>query len=183
MWQRVWDEQGRRFQLLAVAQDAYGADPVRRILKERPVSFPVLIDQASTLGEALGFRVVPSGFFVDADGCVRYRHLDDFDVADPRVAWNLDRFLAGRRTESPAAGAAMKTDALELFAGGVSLHSAGRRQEAIQLWRSALELDQDNFIIRSQIWVAEHPERFYPTVDREWQERQLLKEGYDKPLP
>jgi len=143
----------------------------------------VLIDRASTLGEALGFRVVPSGFFVDADGHVRYRHLDDFDVADPRVAWNLERFLAGEPTESPASGAAMNAGALERFARGVSLHSAGRRHEAIQLWRSALELDPDNFIIRSQIWVAEHPERFYPAVDREWQELQLVKEGYDKPLP
>jgi len=147
------------------------------------VLFPVLIDAASTLGEALGFRVVPSGFFVDAEGHLVYRHLDDFDVADPRVAWNLDRFLAGQPTESPAPNATIETEALELFAGGVSLHSAGRRDEAIRLWRSALELDPDNFIIRSQIWVAEHPDRFYPTVDREWQELQLLKEGYDKPLP
>ena len=114
---------------------------------------------------------------------MRYRHLDDFDVADPRVAWNLERFLAGEPTESPASGAAMNAGALERFARGVSLHSAGRRHEAIQLWRSALELDPDNFIIRSQIWVAEHPERFYPAVDREWQELQLVKEGYDKPLP
>ena len=147
------------------------------------VSFPVLIDSVSTLGEALGFRVVPSGFFVDADGLVRYRHLDDFGVADPRVRWNLDRFRADEPTESPDSGVVMKTEALELFAAGVSLHSAGRPDEAIRRWRSALELDPDNFIIRSQIWVAEHPERFYPTVDREWQELQLLKEGYDKPLP
>jgi hypothetical protein len=38
-------------------------------------------------------------------------------------------------------------------------------------------------VIRSQIWVAEHPKRFYPVVDRNWQEPRLLEEGYDKPLP
>jgi hypothetical protein len=31
--------------------------------------------------------------------------------------------------------------------------------------------------------VLEHPEHFYPLVDRAWQELQLLREGYDKPLP
>lgn len=37
--------------------------------------------------------------------------------------------------------------------------------------------------VRSQIRAVEHPERFYPAVDRDWQQLQLLKEGYDKPLP
>ena len=35
----------------------------------------------------------------------------------------------------------------------------------------------------AQIWALEHPDRFWPVVDREWQERQLLLEGYDGPLP
>jgi tetratricopeptide (TPR) repeat protein len=65
----------------------------------------------------------------------------------------------------------------------VSLFDQGRRDEALAAWMEALDLDPDNFIIRSQIWAVEHPERFYPVVDREWQELQLLKEGYDKPLP
>ena len=183
MWQRAWDERSRSFQLLAVAQDAQGEERVRQIVEERQVSFPVLVDRASTLGATLGFRIVPSGFFVDADALVRYRRLDDFDVADPRVAWNLGRFLAGEPTESPDDEARMTPEALELFARGVGRHAAGRTDDAIELWRAALDLDPDNFVIRSQIWVAEHPERFYPTVDREWQELQLLKEGYDKPLP
>jgi hypothetical protein len=54
---------------------------------------------------------------------------------------------------------------------------------ALATWREALSADPDNFLVRSQIWVAEHPERFYPAVDRAWQELQLVKEGYDKPLP
>jgi hypothetical protein len=54
---------------------------------------------------------------------------------------------------------------------------------ALEMWRRALALDPDNFLIRSQIWAAEKPERFWPVVDREWQQAQLLREGYDKPLP
>lgn len=183
MWQRYWEERERSLLILAVAQDVQGEERVRPTVEERKVTFPVLIDRASLLGRELGFRVVPSGFFVDAEGTLRYRHVDDFDIGDPRVRWNLERFLAGEETEPPRAEERMDPAALELFAEGAELHSAGRAEEAVALWRSALDLDPDNFVIRSQIWAVEHPEHFYPAVDREWQEQQLLKEGYDKPLP
>ena len=169
--------------MLAVAQDAAGEERVRPVVEEHQVTFPVLIDRESELGRKLGFRIVPSGFFVDAAGVIRYRRTSDFDIADPRVRWNLERFLAGEETEGADANERMEPRALELFAEGVGLYARDRRDEALALWREALLLDPDNFLIRSQIWVLEHPERFYPAVDREWQELQLLKEGYDKPLP
>jgi tetratricopeptide (TPR) repeat protein len=169
--------------MLAVAQDAQGEERVRPVVEERGVEFPVLMDSGSALAAAIGFGIVPSGVFVDDAGVVRYKHLDDFDIGDPRVRWNLERFLDGEPTESPADGAPMARAALELFARGAALYAAGEAEEALALWREALGLDADNFVIRSQIWVAEHPERFYPVVDRDWQELQLLKEGYDKPLP
>jgi hypothetical protein len=169
--------------MLAVAQDAQGEQRVRPVVRERGVGFPVLIDRTSALGAALGFGVVPSGAFVDDSATVRYKHLDDFDIGDPRVRWNLERFLGGEPVESPADGSRMAPTALALFARGAALYADGRGDEALSLWRDALAHDPDNFVIRSQIWVAEHPERFYPAVDREWQELQLLKEGYDKPLP
>ena len=169
--------------MIGVAQDAGGADRVRPIVEERGVEFPVLVDRESVLGRELGFRIVPSGFFADADGIVRYRHVDDFDVGDPRVRWNLDRFLAGEDTEPPGNEGRLEPRALELFARGVGLYDAGDIDGAVAKWREALVLDPDNFLVRSQIWVVEHPERFYPAVDRDWQELQLVKEGYDKPLP
>jgi hypothetical protein len=169
--------------MLGVAQDAQGGTRLRPVVRERGIQFPVLVDVGSALGAALGFGIVPSGAFVDAAGIVRYKHLDDFDIGDPRVRWNLERFLAGEATESPTGGGSMAPEALELFARGAGRCSAGETEEALSLWRQALELDPDNFVIRSQIWVAERPDRFYPVVDREWQELQLLKEGYDKPLP
>jgi hypothetical protein len=147
------------------------------------VAFPVLVDRESEFGRKLGFRVVPSGFFVDRDGLIRYRHTNDFDIADPRVRWNLERFLAREETEPADARDSMDPKALELFAEGVGCYTRGSSDEAVAHWREALQLDPDNFLIRSQIWVLEHPERFYPAVDREWQELQLVKEGYDKPLP
>ena len=183
MWQRYWDDRGREFLMLAVAQDVEGGVRVRPVVRERGVEFPVLIDRTSALGKALGFGIVPTGFFVDADGAIRYRHTNDFDVSDPRVRRNLEHFLAGEEVEQLDDEERMSPEALDLFAEGVALHLRERKEEAVALWRRALELDPDNFVIRSQIWVAVHPERFYPAVDREWQELQLAKEGYDKPLP
>lgn len=169
--------------MIGVAQDAAGEERVRPVVEERAIEFPVLVDRESALGRKLGFRIVPSGFFVDAGGVVRYRRVNDFDVADPRVRWNLDRFLAGEEPEVLGEEERMEPRALELFARGVALADAGDAAGALATWREALALDPDNFLVRSQIWVAEHPERFYPAVDREWQELQLVKEGYDKPLP
>ena len=169
--------------MLAVAQDAAGEERVRPVVEEHQVTFPVLIDRESELGRKLGFRIVPSGFFVDAAGIIRYRRTSDFDIADPRVRFNLERFLAGEETEPDDADGGMDPRALELFAEGVGCYARDRPAEALAQWREALLLDPDNFLIRSQIWVLEHPDRFYPAVDREWQELQLLQEGYDKPLP
>ena len=169
--------------MLAVAQDAQGEERVRPVVEQSGVTFPVLVDRTSLLAQRLGFRIVPAGFFVDGEGILRHRDANDFDVGDPRVRWNLERFLAGEPTEPPDEDDGMRPQTLELFAQGVGLYSAGRVPEAVAAWREALALDPDNFVIRSQIWAVEHPERFYPAVDRGWQELQLVKEGYDKPLP
>jgi hypothetical protein len=169
--------------MLAAAQDAAGATRVRPLVEKHGITFPVLLDPESALARGLGFRRVPSGFFVDEAGVLRYRHVGDFDVADPRVRWNLERFVSGEKTEPPAEDERMEPAALDLFAGGVALYAAGDAEGALAAWRKALAVDPDNFIVRSQIWALEHPERFYPAVDRAWQERRLLVEGYDKPLP
>lgn len=169
--------------MVAVAQDVQGEEKVRPVVEERGVRFPVLIDRGSKLGRLLRFRIVPSGGFVDESGMVRYRHVDDFDIGDPRVRVNLENFLAGRPVELVDQDEKMSSQALVLFAKGATLFAEGFRDDALALWRRALDLDPDNFVIRSQIWAVENPEHFYPVVDREWQSVQLLKEGYDKPLP
>ena len=179
MLQRIWDERGRSFQLVAVAQEAPGGRYLAPLVADQQISFPILLDRSSTLGAALRFRMVPSGFFIDEDVTVRYRHVDDFDIADPRVRWNLERFLNHEPLESPGEAEYTNAEAMELFARGVSRYAEDQASEALGLWRRALDLDPDNFLIRSQIWVAEHPERFYPQVDLDWQYLQLEREGYE----
>jgi hypothetical protein len=169
--------------MLGVAQDVRGEETVRPVAMRNGVTFPVLLDRDSTFARLLGFRIVPTGFFVDADGTLRYRHHDDFDIVDARVRQNLERFLAGEPVAPVDGEPSMPPGALELFAEGVAMFADGRRSDAVATWRWALEIDPDNFVIRSQIWAVEHPERFYPVVDRAWQEQQLRKEGYVGPLP
>lgn len=169
--------------MLGIAQDVRGSDTVAPVAQASGATFPILLDRTSQLGQLFGFRIVPTGVFVDAGGIVRYRHNNDFDIADPRDRQNLERFLAGTPIEPIDEAELMVPAALELFAHGVELFDRDERTEAVASWRRALDLDPDNFVIRSQIWTVEHPEHFYPVVDRNWQEQQLLKEGYDKPLP
>jgi tetratricopeptide (TPR) repeat protein len=64
------------------------------------------------------------------------------------------------------------------FGLGSALFQQERTTEALASWRAALALDPANFTVRKQIWMIEHPERFYPTIDFQWQAEQLEREGY-----
>jgi hypothetical protein len=172
--------------MIGVAQDAQGAARVKPIVAAARTTFPVLIDRASTIAGFFGFQITPSGVFLDADSKVAYVHgsaTNQFDVADPRVRLNLDRHLAGGTPQPLDDDGRLASSALDVFAEGTALFAAGDTTRALETWRRALALDPDNFLIRSQIWAAENPDRFWPAVDRDWQEAQLIREGYDKPLP
>ncbi|MGN6168485.1 MAG: hypothetical protein ACTHQQ_09995 [Solirubrobacteraceae bacterium] len=168
--------------MLGVAQEAQGPERVRRLVLEQGIQFPVLVDRESLLARELGFRTVPSGFFIER-GTVLYANTGNFEIGDRGVRRNLANFLDDQPLQDVAMSAPVDDAALALFASGVDAYDAGDVAGALRAWRLALDRDPDNFLIRSQIWVAEHPEHFYPSVDRAWQERQLIEEGYDKPLP
>lgn len=70
------------------------------------------------------------------------------------------------------------TDWSPRFGLGTALYQQGRTAEALATWREALALDPPNFTVRKQIWMVEHPEKFYPTIDFDWQKEQLEKEGF-----
>ncbi len=63
------------------------------------------------------------------------------------------------------------------FQLGLTLLEVGKKTEAIAEWRKALALDPKNWIIHKQIWVVEHPDKFYDgNVDYGWQKAQLEAE-------
>jgi tetratricopeptide (TPR) repeat protein len=183
-WQRFAEtHRNGRFELIAVAIDHQGAEAARPFVEKAGATYPVLVDAEGALSAAFGFKVVPNGLLLDEDGVVRYARYGGFDVANPDDVATVERFIAG---DDPGPSPAMKTPytlgALERelvvtkLRLGHALDELGRRDEAIAAWREALRLDPENLTIRKQIWSAEHPEKFHPVIDWDWQRRQLREE-------
>jgi tetratricopeptide (TPR) repeat protein len=131
----------------------------------------------------LGFKVVPNGVLVDEEGIVRWAKYGGFAIENAADLAVVARFLAGLDPgPSPTVDDAYTLGPLEreLVATKVRLGrvllEAGRREEAVAAWREALRLDPGNFTIRKQIWSVEHPEKFYPTINFDWQSVQLAAE-------
>ena len=145
----------------------------------------VMEGSSNVLGEALGYKVIPNGIFLDEHGTVRFTKFGGFSVDRPEDVAAVERLLAGAAgppdgaaaaaAEAPAraAGASDRVTALE---HGLGLLHQGDRAGAVAAWRRALAADPDNYVIRKQIWAVEHPDRFYPAIDWAWQKEQLARE-------
>lgn len=168
-----------------MAVEVQGAEAARPWLERAGATFPTVVDSANVLGEALGYKVIPNGILVDASGTVRFQKFGGFSVANAADVEAVERLLA----ESAAHGAAASGTAAALartapHAGqrvtalerGLELLRSGDPEGALAAWREALAADPDNYVIRKQVWVVEHPERFYPTIDWAWQKEQLARE-------
>ncbi|MCY4107555.1 MAG: hypothetical protein OXG11_00825 [Chloroflexi bacterium] len=100
-----------------------------------------------------------------------------FSVDDESDRDAVDVFARGGAPEMEASGRLDGVpDAIESFAGGVSAYAEGEMQTAIHRWREALAEDPANYLIRKQIWAVQHPERFYPKIDWDWQMEVLAEE-------
>jgi len=126
---------------------------------------------------------VPNGLLVDEDGVVRYAKYGGFDVANPEDVATVERFLAGGDPgPSPEAAVPDSLDPRDrdlvetTMRLGRALAELGRREEAIATWREALRRDPKNLTIRKQIWAVEHPEKFHPAIDWDWQRDRLRTE-------
>ncbi len=102
---------------------------------------------------------------------------------DPALQYALGETLLqqGRAREAERAlRRAVELDPLDwsaAFALGVALNEQQRPAEALTWWEQALARDPANYTVRKQIWMVRHPEKFYPTIDFDWQTEQLVKEG------
>ena len=166
-----------------MAVEHTGPEAARSFVEAAGVTFPTIIDEQGTLSRLFEFKVVPNGVLLDEEGIIRWTKFGGFSIDNPDDVAAVERFLAGGEPElSPAQDAPYALGPLErelvatkLQLGRVLL-DAGRTAEATAAWRDALRLDPENFTIRKQIWVAEHPEKFFPTIDFAWQQEQLAAE-------
>ena len=62
------------------------------------------------------------------------------------------------------------------FGRGTALARLGRGEEAVAAWKRALALDPANFVVRKQIWAHRNPDRFWPTIDFDWQQAEMARE-------
>lgn len=159
------------------------AGGAQRYVEEANATFATLIDAHGATSRAFDFKVVPNGVLVDASGIIRYLKIGGFSIDNRQDVAAVERFIAdGEPGPSPAYEARYELDPLtrELVETklrlGHALVALGQPSEAVAEWQSALHRDPDNFVIRKQIWSTVHPEKFYPTIDAEWQTIQLAKE-------
>jgi len=171
------------FEILSIAMEHTGAEQARPFVEVAGATFATLVDDTGATATAFGFKAVPNGVLIDADGVVRYAKYGGFSVehAEDRAA--VERFAAGEDTiVSPvdvtpyALGPTEREVVATRLRLGRLLDSLGRREEAVAEWQGALRHDPENLVIRKQIWAALYPEKFHPMIDWDWQRERLARE-------
>jgi hypothetical protein len=158
--------------------DAQGPERPRPYVEEAGATFKTVVDASNALGELYGFKAIPNGFLIDETGMVRYKRLGGFDIRRRETAEDVERWAASPGVDAPveetkAPASAQDPAAHSLFREGLDLYDSGDAVGAVVLWRRALDLDPDNYIIRKQIWAVGNPEMFYDgDVDYTWQREQ-----------
>ena len=73
---------------------------LQRYLDEMKFPFPVVRASSAEMQRAMGFNDLPSTFYVDRRGIVRYQILgfEAHGDSDARVAWYIDQLKGGRKT-------------------------------------------------------------------------------------
>jgi len=171
------------FEVISIAMEHTGAEQARPFVAAANATYPTLVDETGATAVAFGFKAVPNGVLIDADGVVRYAKYGGFSVEQAEDRAIVEQFAAGATTSArpetlppyELGGTERELVATTLRLGRL-LDEVGRREEAVTAWRQALRHDPENLVIRKQIWSALHPEKFHPAIDWGWQREQLARE-------
>ena len=153
--------------------DAQGTEAARPWVEAAGASFPTVVDSENRLATLYGYKLIPNGIFLDEEGVIRYRKFGGFSVENAGDVAAVQRLLNGEvaQIEAETQGVPYELGAVErelvetrLRLGG-ELFRRGAQAEAVEEWRAALRLDQENLTIRKQIWMAELPVKFHQTID------------------
>lgn len=168
---------------MAVALEHNGGELARPFVEKAHATFPVLVDEEGLTSSRLGFKAVPNGVLVDEAGMIRWEKYGGFSVENDEDVEVVRRFFAGEEIEpriQPDAAYVLSDETAReidtLVQQGHELIANGQTAEAVDHWRRALHQDPENLVIRKQIWAAEQPEKFHPTIDWDWQKVQLKQE-------
>ena len=156
--------------------DAQGSDAPRPYAEPTLETFPTVIDAENLLGDAFGFKAIPNGVLISADGRLDGTIAGSFEIRRDETRELVGRWLSADGVSIPEGESdhEWSAEALALFREAGAAVRRGERDRAIELLKQAYPLEPDNFIIRKQLWAIEHPEKFYEgDVDYGWQREQL----------
>ena len=146
-------------------------------------TFSTLVDEQNHLSELFGFKAVPNVIVINKEGVIVGKQFGKFDIRKPADFDVLRHWLEPSKANGEEVlndkGTSMEShiDAIKLFQRGMKNVAANRIDEALKLWRLAVEKDPSSYVIRKQIWAIENPEKFYDDeIDYDWQKDQL-REG------
>jgi hypothetical protein len=156
--------------------DAQGPDAARPYAEPTLGMFPTVIDAENVLGDAFGFKAIPNGVLIGADGRLDGTVAGGFEIRQDATRELVERWLSAEDVAIPEGESdhEWSAEALGLFRDAGAAVRRGERDQAVDLLKQAYPLEPDNFIIRKQLWAIEHPEKFYEgDVDYGWQRKQL----------
>jgi tetratricopeptide (TPR) repeat protein len=165
-----------------VAVDLQGPDVVKPYVQG--TTFPTVVDMENKLANQLGFKIVPNGIFIDEEGTIRLLK-QGFQVSNEKHVQAVEMLLREEIEKADFEDVYYKADTSRhlqtqlsqtKFKLGMEYSKQGKKEAALKELDEALLLDPDNFLIRKQRWYIRYPEKFSPTIDIEWQQKQLEKE-------
>lgn len=164
--------------------DTQGAEAARPWHERAGATFPTVVDRDNTLAAIYDYKLIPNGIFLDEDGVICYRKYGGFNIENAADVEAIQRLIDGEvgQIEIDAKDAPYHLSATERalvdtrMRLGAELFAHGAQPEAVTEWTEALHLDPENLTIRKQIWMADYPEKFHPTIDFDWQKGQLARE-------
>lgn len=153
-------------------------------MEKAGATFPTIVDRDNTLAAIYDYKLIPNGIFLDAQGIIRYRKFGGFTIENTADVDAIQRLIDGEveQIELDAKDAPYHLSETERalidarMRRGAERFARGARAEATTEWKQALHIDPENLTIRKQIWMAEYPEKFHPTIDFDWQKGQLARE-------
>lgn len=174
-------------QIIGIALEHNGGELARPFVEKANATYPVLVDEEGLTSSRLGFKAVPNGVLVDEAGIIRWEKYGGFSIENEADVEVVRRFFAGEEIEpqlQPEAAYELSDETVReidaLVQRGHELAASDQVAGAVEQWRRALHKDPENLVIRKQIWAAEHPEKFHPTIDWDWQKVQLKQEREDE---
>jgi len=153
------------------------------------VTFPNLIDRHNQVGNAYNLKAVPIGILLDEHGQL-VRPVGHVDINDAQFRrevtdWVETGNIASAWTDASVVHSLRRltnneTRSTAHLRSAVLLLAEGDRDAAIAELNQAYHLDQNNFIVRKQLWALDSPEAFYQDrVDYAWQrKRAAFEDGH-----